>query len=107
MQRYIVAQTVLTILVLFFTLLFEHWQTPTQLGVAAFFILTSAINTGAMLEQRTWIFELDFLRATLVMSYLYLIFPYAEVAFAMLLVLSGLVLGYLSLRERYYQLLYA
>lgn len=55
----ITAQTILNLVLLFFVILLEPNMTGLQLGLSAFFMLISIINTGAMLEQKSWIFYLE------------------------------------------------
>lgn len=51
-----------TVLVLFFTILFSHYILPIPLFLLTAFIVLSAIITGAMLEQKHWIFHLEYTR---------------------------------------------
>ncbi len=62
---YVVAQTILSITVLFTVMLFEAWI-PAGLSVfAVFFVLLSLVNTGAILEQKKWFFYLEYARVML------------------------------------------
>jgi len=60
--RYIIINTSLTILLLFLVISFVSYFTASQLFLASLFIILSTINSGAMLEQRRWVFYLDYFR---------------------------------------------
>lgn len=60
--RAIQVKTVTTIIVLFATILFSHYISQTNLWLLTAFIILSIIVTGAMLEQKRWIFHLEFAR---------------------------------------------
>jgi len=75
LTRYIRSQTILTLCLLFLVLLFEYYLRGTPLFLLSVFILLSIINTGAMLEQKKWIFELDVARMGICGLLLYCYFP--------------------------------
>lgn len=60
--RAIQVKTITTIIVLFGTILFSHYISPINLWLMTTFIVLSVIITGAMLEQKRWIFHLEFAR---------------------------------------------
>lgn len=61
-RRYVVAQMIVTLGVLFSFLLLEHYV-PVYLQVlTAAFILLTLINCGALLEQRGWVLYLEITR---------------------------------------------
>lgn len=62
LYNYIIINTTLTLLVLFLTISFENYLSAKQILFASVFIIISSINSGAMLEQRKWVFYLDYLR---------------------------------------------
>ncbi len=68
MRQYITAQTIFSIGLLFVVVLFEHYFSGIQLFLWSCFILVSLINSGAILDQRRWIFYLEFSRALIVMA---------------------------------------
>jgi alkylglycerol monooxygenase len=106
LTSFIKVQTVLTLIILFITILFEHYLGTVQLSIAAIFILISAINTGAMLEQKRWVFELDFTRLGLIGMFAYSYYPYA-ITTAIVLLLLLLVLVFLKeCKHFYYSILY-
>jgi len=55
-------KTIETIIVLFVTILFSHYIPSIDLLLLTLFIVLSVIITGAMLEQKRWIFHLEFIR---------------------------------------------
>jgi alkylglycerol monooxygenase len=68
MRQYVTAQTIFSISLLFFVALFEHYFSGTMLFLLSAFILVSLVNSGAILDQRRWIFYLEFIRVLLVMG---------------------------------------
>ena len=59
-------QTAGTVVVLFVTILFSHYILPFPLFLLTSFIVLSAIITGAMLEQKRWLFHLEYTRCIIV-----------------------------------------
>lgn len=104
---FIRCQTAVTLLVLFFTLLLNPYLSFMQTGIAAFFILLSVINTGAMLEQRRWVFYLDLIRLHLVGLFLYTFYPYPVISVAIFCISLSTFAFYKTLGKRYYAVLYA
>ena len=85
-------KTITTIIVLFVTILFSKYITSTNLYLLTLFILLSVIITGAMLEQKRWIFHLEFIR-----------FCILCLVFNTVLYLSGFTLVLISLGILYYK----
>lgn len=69
-NQFVRFQLVISACLVFFVLLFEHYQTAMQLIIASAFVLVSVINTGALLEQRKWIFYLEYVRLFLLSVYI-------------------------------------
>lgn len=105
--RFIAWQTGCTLFALFFTVLFCHHLSAVQLVVASGFILLGVVATGDMLEQRRWVFHLDFIRVHLAGFFVYTFYPHPFVS----TVAGGasvlLLLFYKSIGNRYHALLYA
>lgn len=99
--NYVKVQTVVTLLLLFITILFEHYLTSGKILVLSFFIIISVITTGAMLEQKRWIFHLEFARAGLVGIFVWLCFPYFNLTL-FLVILAITVLSFYRRLEKYY-----
>lgn len=68
-------QTGITLLLLFLLILFSEHLQPVQLLSASLFILISVIATGAMLEQKRWVFFLEWLRLVLSVAFICSSFP--------------------------------
>ncbi|WP_281322793.1 sterol desaturase family protein [Flavobacterium aestivum] len=62
----ITVKTIATMVVLFFTILFSEYIATSNVFLLAGFIILSVIVTGAMLEQKKWIFHLEFLRICII-----------------------------------------
>lgn len=106
LYRYIAIQTLVTIAVLFLLLLFEHYIDAERMTLAAGFVLISIINTGAMLEQRRWIFALDLARFSLCSAFIYLTFPGVLLSASLLILLAGTLLYYQALKSYYLRLFF-
>ena len=106
LYRYIAIQTILTLALLFCLLLFEAYLDRGRLFIAAAFIFISVINTGAMLEQRRWIFALEVAKLLLSGVFIYLSFPGILLSMAMLFILVVIMLYYQDLRNYYFRLFF-
>lgn len=106
LRRYIGIQTWLSIVVVFGFILLEAWQSPLQLFLGALFILASLILTGAMLEQRYWVFELEIVRFGVILGYIYTWAPFEGLAFVFIALLILLIAMQQFFSLRYYRLLY-
>jgi sterol desaturase/sphingolipid hydroxylase (fatty acid hydroxylase superfamily) len=105
-KNYIKGQTVVSLALLFLVILFEYYLTTPKLVTASLFIILSVITTGAMLDQRRWIFYLEYIRLGLIGIYLYLCFPYYSLSIFLILFVLGLLLFYKTLGNYYYRYLY-
>lgn len=106
LYRYISVQTIITLVSLFFVILFEHYQSTLQLTIAALFIVVSVINTGAMLEQKKWNFHLEYSRTFLLGFFMYTFPPFHWIAIFVMLVIAVSMFFYKTISERYYHILY-
>lgn len=70
LSRYVMVQTIIILMTLFAVLLFEKYISPIHLAGYTIFIIISLISSGAMLEQKRWIFELDIFRCFFIVCYL-------------------------------------
>jgi alkylglycerol monooxygenase len=102
----ILLNTILTLVVLFFTLLLTEYFTSQQQILLCLFILISIINYGAMIEQKKWVFYLDYFRLLLIGFIFYAFIPNNSIL--VLLTVLGLVplVFYKSTQKRYYAYLY-
>lgn len=106
LQRLILLNTILTLVVLFFTLLLTEFFTSQQQILLCLFILISIVNSGAMIEQKKWVFYLDYFRLLLIGFIFYAFIPNNSIL--VLLIVLGLVplVFYKSTQKRYYAYLY-
>jgi sterol desaturase/sphingolipid hydroxylase (fatty acid hydroxylase superfamily) len=103
---YVVAQFAVMVTTLFFLLLFEHYLSLYVQVTTAMVILVTLINCGAILEQRRWVFYLEFVRGLLIILTTYYFFPNpTTIALFGGLTLCGLT-WFTSLQRQYLQRLY-
>jgi alkylglycerol monooxygenase len=74
-RYYVTGQFVVMVVLLFFLLLFEHHIDFFLQLIAALFLLITLINCGAILEQRRWVFYLEFARVFLLLIATFYYFP--------------------------------
>jgi alkylglycerol monooxygenase len=103
----IIAKTIVTLTVLFFTILFSEYITAYVIFLLTGFIILSVIVTGAMLEQKKWIFHLEFLRIG-VISCIALSF-YSSFLLLLAIILLGVVglLFYQTIHSKYQEFLFS
>jgi len=106
LSRYIFFQSMLTMILLFFFLLYGNYQQLIQLVVGGVFILCSVICIGGLLEHESWVFPLEMFRLFLLLLYISLTF-YPPLSLVLLgsFVLMQLIF-YKSLATRYKKLLH-
>ncbi len=106
LQRLILLNTVITLVILFFTLLLTEYFTSQQQILLCLFILISIVNSGAMIEQKRWVFYLDYIRLLLIGLILYAFIPNSSILIS--LVILGLVplVFYKTTQKKYYAYLY-
>ncbi|HEX2848699.1 MAG TPA: sterol desaturase family protein [Chitinophagaceae bacterium] len=106
-RQYVTAQTIFSLGLLFVVLLFEHYLGAIQLFLLSAFIIISLINSGAILDQRRWIFYLEYSRLLLVMVAIGVFYPnswtFVGIATALLL----LTWYFRPIRRYYFRILYA
>ncbi|MGQ7945509.1 sterol desaturase family protein [Flavobacterium sp. WC2509] len=103
----IIAKTIVTMIVLFLTILFSEFITAFNIFLITVFIILSVIATGAMLDQKKWIFHLDFLRSIIIgyLSFSFFPDPYLHFIIALLGVIG--VLFYQSIHSKYQNFLFS
>ncbi|WP_259014918.1 sterol desaturase family protein [Emticicia fluvialis] len=105
-RAYVIAQIAFIVTALFLLLLFEHYVPVFLQVLAALFILVTLINCGAILDQRRWVFYLEFARASLVLIATFYYFPNPTmVGMAILLILISLA-RFSSLQRHYLWFIY-
>lgn len=103
----IIAKTIVTMTILFLTILFSEYIPAFSIFLIAVFIILSVIATGAMLDQKKWIFHLDFLRSIIIG---YLVFSFFSNPFLhLIIVLSAgiVVLFYQTIHSKYQDFLFS
>ncbi|RYU93528.1 sterol desaturase family protein [Emticicia agri] len=105
-RTYVVAQIAFIIIALFLLLLFEHYIPLFLQVMVALFILITLINCGAIMEQRRWVFYLEFVRASLVTITTYYYFPSPTLTGMLILLLITGIAYFSSLQKQYLRLIY-
>lgn len=105
-RYYVIAQIAVTVTVLFFLLLFEHYVPSFLQMMIAFFIMITLINCGAILDQRRWVFYLEFARASLVVIATFYYFPNPTLIGMSILLLIMCLAYFSSLQKQYLMLIY-
>ncbi|HKO81490.1 MAG TPA: sterol desaturase family protein [Chitinophagaceae bacterium] len=106
MRQYVTAQTIFSLALLFIVTLFEHYLKGIQLFLLSAFIIVSLVNSGAILDQRRWIFYLEYTRILIVMIAIAVFYP-NNWAFSCILTVLMLMVWYFRPIQRYYlKLLY-
>ncbi|OLY92150.1 Sterol desaturase/sphingolipid hydroxylase, fatty acid hydroxylase superfamily [Cnuella takakiae] len=104
--RFVLVQTVATLVLLFCTIWFRENLAPFQVGALALLMLLTVVNSGAMLEQRQWVFHLDYLRLVLAGLLFYTYLPHVMAAYIIILLLSLVLAKYQSMQRWYCNALY-
>ncbi|WP_276504327.1 hypothetical protein [Terrimonas pollutisoli] len=81
--------------------LFEHYLAGIQLFLLSAFIFVSLVNSGAILDQRRWIFYLEYIRILIVMASIAVIYP-NNWAFSAIIALLILLTWYFRPIQRFY-----
>lgn len=103
---YIMIQTGISLILLFFTI-FQYEQLPvTALLLFGAFIVVSLINTGAILEQRSWIFYLEVTRVAILLAGLEYYQPHIATSLCILLGAGLLLYFFRPIEKRYRRLLF-
>lgn len=106
LNKYVLVQVFLCLIFLFVFILFEHhvdWKF--QLTFTIVIILT-LINCGAILEQRKWIFYLEYVRLIIIGAGVILYYPSTPVILLLLLLVPLSLYYFSSIRSRYLQWVY-
>jgi alkylglycerol monooxygenase len=104
--QYIKLQCITTLLLLFLVLLFEWHLSGVQLLLISTFILISVICSGAMLELRKWIFNLEIIRFWLVSLFVYSYWPNPVILLSGATILLLVCVYYKTISHQYFSLLF-
>ncbi len=107
LKKYVFVQTAISVVLLFFTALFHEHINSVHLTIASFFIIISLINTGAILEQKRWVFYLEFVRMVLIGAAVIYQYPNMYTTVLLFLAFTVMLYYYNSVKRYYYELLYA
>ncbi|BAV09005.1 Sterol desaturase/sphingolipid hydroxylase, fatty acid hydroxylase superfamily [Filimonas lacunae] len=100
-HTYIIVQTGVSLLLLFAVSLLEKWLSVAQLTIFSAFIIVSLINTGAILEQKKWVFYLEYARLIIVLGGIgYLV--QETITVTVLLFLAGVAVCFFRTIQNYY-----
>jgi alkylglycerol monooxygenase len=100
-------KTITTIVILFLAILFSHYFNSYLLFLITSFILLSVIITGAMLEQKRWIFHLEFTRLVLICFFIDATLPSFNPTGFLLSIVTIALLFYNSIQSKYQQFLFS
>ncbi len=106
LQRFITIQTTCTLALVFGVILCSPQMLPRQVIFFSVFILLSLINTGAMMEQRSWVFGIDYARLCVAGLIIHSFFPVWPVTAFFCIGLLLVLLYHKTLSRRYTHLLY-
>jgi alkylglycerol monooxygenase len=104
-RGYVLWQLSFTLFVLFGLLLLEHYL-PLLLEVAvSLFIVLTLINSGAILEQRRWVFYLEYLRVWVIVIIIYWYYPLVT-SLLLIALLWITVFCFKQMQKQYLRLVY-
>lgn len=103
---YVAVQTAVSLLILFCTIYFYPQLSWVKILLLTAFLLVSLVNTGAILEQRSWIFYLEFIRLTIPLLWIWIFYPYMITSFCITGILLVLLYFFRPMKKRYHRLLY-
>ncbi|NBA84204.1 sterol desaturase [Emticicia sp. CRIBPO] len=105
-RNYVLIQISFTLIFLFVMLLFEsHLSTFLQVSASLFIIIT-VINCGAILEQRKWVFFLEFARISLVLITGFYYYPNIKLIIVLYVMIVALISYYSIIKKQYLNLVY-
>ena len=107
LNRYVVWQVITLLVVLSAIIFFEHHLSwPCKLAFSALTLLT-LINCGAIMEQKSWVFYLEYLRLIVLLLIPFYSFQYwpLQLSIAVVLLLV-LITWHESIQQKYYQYVY-
>lgn len=105
-KAYLVIQIIVNVLILFLVTLFYFQIGLPELTASTLFILITLINCGALLEQRTWIYYLEYLRLIVVISYISYCLEQPLVLFVSILGIALLLWSNRQIRPWYLNFIY-
>jgi alkylglycerol monooxygenase len=106
LNRYVRWQVIMVLVSMFVVILLEHHLSAAFKAGFAFFTVLTLINCGAVMEQKKWIFYLEYARLALTFSGLLLLYP--SPSLLVVLLVSFFILFYLidPLKDYYLHIIY-
>lgn len=107
LNNYVIWQMIVSLILLFAFLLFEHYLTlPIKISFSIALLLT-LINCGAIMEQKRWIFMVELLRFVAIAFFSFYSFAFWELKLLAIFLLIVLILTfYNSLKQLYLNYVY-
>lgn len=107
LNQYVIWQIITVLILLFFFLLFEHYLLlPIKISFAIALLLT-LINCGAIMEQKRWIFVIEFLRFITITFCSFYTFAFWKLKLLLIfLIFSVILLFYNSIKKIYLNYVY-
>jgi len=106
LNRYVLFQVIISLATLFVFILFEHHMHWKYQALFTIIILLTLINCGAVLEQRRWVFYLEYIRMGVILGGLLLYYPSTPLAFGVTLLVPLSVYYFPALRNAYLKYVY-
>lgn len=106
LNRYVIWQIGLAVILLFVFILFERYIPVTQQALISLGILLTLINCGAIMEQKQWVFYLEFLRLMTVAIGFVIAWPAVWINILLLMATILLIRYFETIREYYLQWVY-
>ena len=106
LQQYVVGQMGAILLLLFLFLLFENYVPVFAQLCITLVILLTLVNVGAIMEQRRWVFYLEYARLVVTFTALFYMWPHPLLLLVFAIVQLPFYLYRSSIEKRYLQLVY-
>ncbi|MHA8062199.1 sterol desaturase family protein [Aquirufa beregesia] len=105
LQQYILWTTGLTLLILFFTILWERYLSTPQLFFLSAWVIIHVISTGAMLEKKTWVFYLEYTKMYILLGLVFFSPIYPAFLWIIVLFLAFFTWYFRPIKQWYVQVL--
>ncbi len=106
LKNYVGIQTGFSLLLIFYLALSFSSLNPLTVSFISIFLLLSLINTGAILEKKSWVFYLEFLRLLIPLIWIAIYYPHVATFCSLVLVILLLAIFFRTIEKNYWKLLY-
>ena len=106
LNRYVVFQVIITLITLFMFILFEHYLDWALQLLFTLIILITLVNCGAILEQKKWIFYLEYSRLLILLTGVIVYHPSAALLTISLFLVPFSIYYFNRLQRRYLDWVY-